>query len=184
MSHAKAKDPIPKPADPLITAALIGVVGVLLAAVVGGIFLFGVEWWKHNLPQEPPKTTPVVDTGKPKPRKKTKPGYCQEDPVTKIKYTQSFTFNPYDHMVQPLVTLGGDGVNPGHKWEYKPEAPGPVYHADCSHGGTHEEILQCGAESSNSKNAMVMGWINGAGGPTTITVYYEVPCDVLDDRPD
>ena len=98
------------------------------------------EWWKAKLVKPNPPFVPKQDP----PKKKTKQGYCPDDPVTKVKYMQDIApFNPHQHMVMPLVELGGDYVNRGHKRQVTWEAPGPVYRAECAHGGTHEEIVLC-----------------------------------------
>jgi hypothetical protein len=153
-----------KKLDKTVVAALIAAAATITVTLITAMSPPLQEWWKNKL-SPPSKPVPVADTKSDPPKKKTKSGYCQEDPISKVKYIQNITpFNPHDHMVVPLVELGGDSVNRGHKWQVTWEAPGLVYDAKCAHAGTHEEIVLCGPESPNSKTAIIMGWVNGDGG--------------------
>lgn len=160
----------------LISAAAV-IVGGLITMVSPPVQDAMKSWFA-------PKPAPP----KPTPPRKTKDSLCN-DPRTGQPYKfdiPNFYPEQYTHLNEPY---GGDAANPGHKF-YLPkpvEAPGIVLSASCRHEGTHEEITYCGplrsALGQPTKFAEIEGWINGQGGPTYMTVYYQMPCQVLDDTP-
>ena len=132
------------------------------------------------------KRDPTLKTsGGPTP-KRTKAGFCN-DPRTNQPYQYDIAaFYPQSHVDMSKV-FGGDAANPGHLWNVTSEAPGVVLKASCGHGGTHEEITYCGplrtAQGQFTKTAEIEGWLNGSGGPTTMTVFYQMPCEITDESP-
>jgi hypothetical protein len=118
-------------------------------------------------------------------KKKTKQGFCKENPQTKDTYKYDVPpFYPKQY-VDMGKTFWGDSVNPGHLFTVKSTAPGLVYNVVCRHDSTHEEITYCGKDQDalggDTKVAEIQGWINGEGGPTYMAVFYQMPCEVPDD---
>jgi hypothetical protein len=159
---------------------------LLLIAAVGigsGALVTHQQMWPAVA--KPPPASAALPTPKPK---KLKHALCKINPATGDQYAYRIPdFNPHDHMVMPLEVLGGDSVNPGHKWPVKIELPGQVYGCiNPHHDGTHEEITFCGADSSAvgkpTKTGEITGWVNGAGGATSGTVLFEMPCEIPDDN--
>jgi hypothetical protein len=171
--------------DAAIPVALIGAA----ALIIGGIITMvspAVQVWLKGVFTAKAQLEPAAgSTPVPTPQKMKK-AYCN-DPRTGQPYTFDVpAFDPvsYTHMNEPF---GGDSVNRGHKF-YLPqpvETPGFVLSAHCRHDGTSEEITYCGplrsAQGQPTKVAEIEGWINGQGGPTYMTIVYQMPCEVPDD---
>ena len=168
------------PKDRTVLITLLTVGGSIIIALIAIITPAGQDWLKSHLNPAP---APHVDPPK---VKRTKHGLCN-DPRTNQPYSfdiPSFYPKQYTHLDQPF---GGDAANPGHKF-YLPnpvEAPGFVLAppgTHCRHDGTHEEITYCGplrsALGQPTKFAEIEGWINGEGGPTYMTVAYQMPCEI------
>lgn len=173
--------------NPAIVAAWIGAAAVIVGGLITALSPSLQDWIKTRFvaakptPTPPPITIPLA--------KKTKKSLCN-NPATGQPYSFDITpFDPvqYTHLDQPF---GGDAVNRGHKF-YLPQpvgAPGPVLggpYTHCAHGGTSEEITYCGplrsAKGQPTNMAEIEGWINGQGGLTSMTVAYQMPCEVPDD---
>jgi type II secretory pathway pseudopilin PulG len=177
--------------------AWIAAGAVVLAAVLAGLFTLispiVQDWHKERAQakaqaqaqaQAEAQAEAAKKAAAQPPKKKMKQSLCTEDPQTKQPYKFDIpAFDPKPH-VDMNKPLGGDGVNPGHAFTVKVTAPGLVYKAVCRHDGTHEEITYCDKDSAarggDTKVAEVTGWINGAGGPTYMTVFYQMPSEVRD----
>ena len=190
-----------QPEDKGPGGAWIAAGAVVVAAVLAGLFALInpiVQDWYKDSPQaktqaQAPAKAPTeaeeqADAAKKAaalpPKKKTKAGLCTEDPQTKQAYKFDLpAFDPKPH-VDMNKRFGGDYVNPGHAFTVKTTAPGLVYKAVCRHDGTSEDITYCDKDSDahggDTKVAEITGWINGSGGPTYMTVFYEMPCEVPD----
>jgi hypothetical protein len=178
------------------SGAWIAAGAVVLAAVLAGLFALinpiVQDWYKERAQakaQAQAQADPQAEAAKKAaalpPKKKMKQGLCTENPQTKETYKFDLpAFDPKPH-VDMNKPLGGDGVNPGHAFTVKATAPGLVYKAVCRHDGTSEEITYCAKDSAaqggDTKVAEITGWINGSGGPTYMTVFYQMPCEVPDD---
>jgi hypothetical protein len=171
--------------------AWIAAGAVVLAAVLAGLFALinpiVQDWYKERAPakaQAEAQAEAAKKAAALPPKKKMKPGLCTVNPQTGETYKFDIpAFDPKPH-VDMNRPLGGDGVNPGHAFTVKVTAPGLVYKAACRHDGTHEEITYCDKDSAalggDTKVAEITGWINGAGGPTYMTIFYQMPCEVPD----
>jgi hypothetical protein len=161
--------------------AWIGAGATVLVALIG---FFNpavqeiVKGWIHPTPrivEEPPKKT-----------RRFRQGLCKENPETKETY--QFDINAFypKGYTDLSKTFGGDAANPGHVFTYKTAAPGLVYKAVCRWEGNSEGLIYCGKDSdakgADTKVAEIRGWINGEGGPTYMTVFYQMPRPVPDDR--
>ncbi len=165
-----------------VLVALIGAAALVIGGIITMVSPPVQEWLKARLATRTTVQTPVQP-----PMKKS---YCN-DPRTGQPYTfdiPSFYPKSFVHLNEPF---GGDSANPGHKF-YLPkpiEAPGFVLGGGvthCKHDGASEEITYCGplrdAKGQPTKFAEIEGWINGEGGPTYMTVAYQMPCEVPDER--
>lgn len=157
-----------------VLVALIGAGGLVVGGLITMVSPPVQQWLVRVFAAKPLPPAP----------RKLKASLCN-DPRTNQPYQYDIdSFYPQSHvdMNQPF---GGDAANPGHKWNVKSEAPGIVLRASCAHAGASEEITYCGplrsALGQPTKTAEIEGWLNGGGGPTTMTVFYQMPCEVPDD---
>ena len=176
-------------------AAWIAAAAVVLAAVLAGLFALinpiVQDWYKERAQvkaQAQARADAQAEAAKKAaelpPKKKMKQSLCTVNPQTNQPYKFDLPpFDPKPH-VDMNRPLGGDGVNPGHAFTVKVTAPGLVYRAVCRHDGTSEEITYCdkdsAAQGGDTKVAEITGWINGAGGPTYMTVFYQMACEIPD----
>jgi hypothetical protein len=184
-----------QPEDKGPGGAWIAAGAVVLAAVLAGLFALinpiVQDWYKERAQtkaraqaQAEAQADAARKAAELPPKKKMKQALCTINPQTNETYkfdVPAFDPKPHVDMNRPL---GGDGVNPGHAFTVKVTAPGLVYRAVCRHDGTHEEITYCdkdsAAQGGDTKVAEITGWINGAGGPTYMTVFYQMPCEIPD----
>jgi hypothetical protein len=175
------------------TAAWIAAGALVLGAVISGIFVLispiAQDYYKERVRTKTQGEIQAQSEAATKaaaltPKKKPKMGFCTENALTKETYKFDIpVFYPkaYVDMSKPF---GGDAANPGHLFTLKTTAPGLVYKAVCKHDGTSEEIVYCGKDRAalggDTKVAEISGWINGEGGPTYMTVFYQMPCEVPD----
>lgn len=120
----------------------------------------------------------------PEPKPKMVSTYCKEDPQTKLAYVyNAVPFLPQERMTRDargqLVLRGGDSVNNGHEFTFSWTAPerALIYDVQCPFKGSSEGIDVC-QPSDDHRTALLVGWINGQGGPTYMNVKYEMPCEI------
>jgi hypothetical protein len=170
-----------------IPVALIGAAALIIVGIITMVSPAMQDRLKGLFPTRAQvQPAPVVTSASKPTPPKMKQSYCNDSRTGQPYAFDVATFDPvhYTHLNEPF---GGDSVNPGHKF-YLPhpaEAPGFVLSARCRHDGSSEEITYCGAlrsaQGQPTKFAEIEGWINGQGGPTYMTVLYQMPCEVPDD---
>jgi hypothetical protein len=176
--------------DNAIVVALIGAAALVMASIITTVGRPGRESPEPWLDIPADEQAGVQPTQQVPRTIRMKKSYCN-DPRTGQPYTfdiPSFLPKYFTHLDEPFY---GDAVNPGHKF-YLPkpiEAPGFVLGSGathCRYDGTHEGITYCGplraAKGQPTRFAEIEGWINGEGGATYMTVAYQMPCEVPDDK--
>ena len=175
-------------------ASWIAAGALVLGAILAGLFALinpiVQDWYKGRAQAKAQAQSEAQSEAAKKaaallPKKKPKMGLCAENPHTKETYKFDIpAFYPKAY-VDMSKAFGGDAANPGHLFTLKTTAPGLVYNAICRHLGTSEELVYCGKDRAalggDTKVAEISGWINGEGGPTYMTVFYQMPCEVPDE---
>jgi hypothetical protein len=182
----------------IILVALVLVMGLLVS--LGGNQLHAVVWNSlvsfvvvalvcalgygvFRLLKTPDPVPIVSERHSAVPPTRTRPGYCSEDPISKLPYVHhADPFIPQHHMTiinGQMKQVGGDNVNPGHEFTFSWNVPegGVISSVSCHNDGSHEHITVC-QPSDDRKTAQLVGWINGQGGLTYMDVVYKMPCEV------